>query len=298
MRPSLAAPATPRGKIEDTVTMEFPTNRSLGKLFRLDLRFPAGPRRVGHYIEARGRVTMPASSQLMLELTYSGAEDLSPLSKIKTDSIYSIDAGHVDNFSDKGLDIISHLPSVKTLTVDDTDITDKGMHSIGQMTQLIGLSMQQLTLSATGVAEIQHLKNLQRLRLDQVHLDDSSAKSLSGLVNLTYLNISHCSVNSEMLQNLKSMQAMITLHLQNNNKITDKGITYLTSMSHLTVLDLQQTAVTASCGKSLKGLGHLTELAVSLPTEQKLQLAKELPHCNVSNELNPSVPVEVFAPLK
>jgi len=298
IQPSIAAPATPRGNIEDTVTLEFPANRSMGKLFRLDLKYPAGPRRVGHYVEARGRVTVPASCKLMLELSYAGTEDLSPLTQIKTDSLYSIDAGHVDNFNDKGLDVISHLTSVKTLTVDDTDITDKGMHSIGQMTQLIALSMQQLTLSASGIAEIQHLKNLQRLRMVLVHLDETSAKNLSGLVNLTYLNVSHCSVTSEMLQNLKSMQNMITLHLQNNKKITDKGLIYLNSMSHLTVLDLQDTSVTAACGKSLKGLGHLAELAVSLPTEQKLLIAKELPHCRVSNELNPPVPIEVFAPLK
>ncbi len=296
--PAAADKAAVDAKKESTVTLVFPKNRSLGRLYKLDMRFPAGPRRLTPSMDARGNITIPASCKIQLAVSYEGATDLSPLKNIKADNIFMIDAGHVDNFNDRCLESISALKSVKSLVVDDTDITDKGMHSICSMSQLIALSMQQLTIKDAALNELQNLKNLQRLRLDYIRLTHESAKNLRTLVDLGYLNISYCSIDDEMMQNLKSLKKLQTLHLADNKQVTDRGIQCLVGLPQLFDLDAQRVSLTPGCAKYLKQIKSLRQLSVSLAAPDFQTLAKQLPDCKLTNNAAPNIPVEVFAPLK
>lgn len=283
---------------ERLVNIDFPANRSIGKLYRLNMVNPDGPVMLKPAIEAKGRVSIPSLTKLALVLSYEGGRDLSCLDSLKTDAIYSVDAAHLDNFNDQDLRHISSLPAVSLLLIDDTDITNAGMRSIGKMTQLICLSLLQTPISDVGLTELRHLKSLRRLRLDFVRLTDLSLCNLSEMKDLSYLNLSHCGVSDEGLRCLKPLKALQILHLNDNKAVTDKGIQYLVGLTGLLDLDLSGTAVTSGCLKSLKSMKILYKLTLTLPATTKALCARELPHCSVT--LNPEavVPVEVFAPLK
>jgi hypothetical protein len=61
------------------VVLRFPLERSLGKLYRMKIVKPADPQVEGAlYAEARGNVTIPANTKLLLQISDEGAADLKP----------------------------------------------------------------------------------------------------------------------------------------------------------------------------------------------------------------------------
>ncbi|HEY9759648.1 MAG TPA: hypothetical protein V6C97_31100 [Oculatellaceae cyanobacterium] len=291
--------ATAGDTTEKTVTLKFPADHSIGKLCRLELSNASGPTKTKTaVIEAQGDVKVPASWKLLLTPSYAGAEHLDLLQKLGSDSIYSLDVANNENFSDNAMEQVSHVASIRVLKLDDSEVSDKGMQYITRMPQLLSLSCQQLILSSKGVAPLRSLKNLERLRLDYIRLQEQDLQLVSTLTNLKYLSMNHCNLEDSSMKYLKNLKKLCVLQINNNRKISDQGIEYLSTLSDIRQLDIEFTGATPNCVASLKKFPRLTDLSVGFTAQARVDAQKQLPHCDITKQKAPRIPLEVFAPLK
>jgi len=282
--------------------LRFPADRSLGKLFRLKIVDPASPQpELVPYADARANVTVPASTRLMLRISYTGATDLAPLANCADQEvIYSIDGRNVDNLSDQSLRDIAKLKSVKELLLKDTDITDKGAQYIASMPQLVHLDLCETMITARGLSSLRSLTALRTLDAAVLSIKGTDLACLVPMVHLEYLDLSRTRLSNEALKNLSKVITLGKLRMTNNSDITDEGVPELANLRNLKELNLIGTGVTKKVLTTLQKMKQLNSVALSLPPEElvqiRLSLRKTNPGCQVLGSVPTKIKAEFFHP--
>jgi hypothetical protein len=267
--------------------LHFPLNRSLGKLYRLNLADPVVPSaEASAYAQASGTVTVPANTKLMLQISYIGATDLAPLASCSDqDVIYSIDANHVENLSDRDLQEIGKLKSVKQLLLSNTDTTDKGLQYIAtSMPQLLHLDLCATMITARGLDSLRSLTALKKLELDYLSTKGTDLAGLVPMTHLQFLAIARAQLTDNAMKNLGKVTSLVRLKVA-KNAITDEGVFYLANLKNLQDLDLNETRVTKRCLPSLQKMTRLRAVKISLAKEELAKMEQSLgktnPGCQV-----------------
>jgi len=274
------------------VVLHFPPDRSLGKLYRLKIASPENPTAEDSpCAEARGNVTLPANTKLMLKVSYEGAADLAPLAKCTDqDVIYTIHACHVESLSDKSLQDIAKLKSVKQLLLTDTDITDKGAEYIGTMPQLLDLDVHETLITAKGLNSLRSLTALKKLELDLLRIKGTDLACLVPMVHLQYLEVGRTGLADNAMKNVGKLTSLVQLKVAKNADITDEGVFYLANLNNLQELSLRETGVTKKCLPVLQKLSRLTSVELSLPPQDVAQIAQSLHKTNPGCQIQGKTP--------
>ena len=156
--------------------------------------------------------------------------------------------------NDEGL---KHLKGMRlnTLTLSLTNITDRGLDEIRDMATLKLLDISYDKITDKAFDAIGKLKNLERLRVDHASINGTGFKQLAGLKNLTELQVGNNPINDEGLKYLKRLSLRI-LNLS-HTEITDRGIDEIKDITTLKLLNVKDT--NASLGKleQIRGLNIL-----------------------------------------
>lgn len=161
--------------------VHFPANRSVGQLSVQDA---SRVRRITHWFhwgdpteweylgQAQGDVHVPAGKRLRLVLNKTAWKNWSWLSKLRPDDIYEliIPAMSTDTVkpSDRCMPYIARLTGLRSLNIEQTDVTDKGLRYIKNLKQLHLLDIQSdNSFSDTALRSLQReLPNLFILRIN------------------------------------------------------------------------------------------------------------------------------------
>jgi uncharacterized protein YjbI with pentapeptide repeats len=157
-----------------------------------------------------------------------------------------------------GLSAASGMTKLKTLSLEGSLIGDAGLE------KLKGLSIDKLDLSETPVTDkglkwLAECPNLQSLKLRGTKITDAAFASLSKLKALNDLDISGTSVTGVGIAQLKELVDLGSLNLQDTS-ISDAGIAGLDGHPKLMQLNLKDTAVSDAGIAKIAGLPSLTEL--------------------------------------
>jgi hypothetical protein len=179
--------------------------------------------------------------------------------------LITLNIHYCDDFDDTSLTaILANCPQLKSLTVEDCELTDYGFQYIGTC------------------------KNLQFLDIGACSLitDKSMEYIGAGCPNLSYLNIGHCSqlTNKGVEYICSGCQKLKYLNIQNCPEMTDDVMKNIFKSKKLEVLKLSFNSHLLGIHFLLipSNLVHLTELHVpgcfSLDEKHMNKLKEEMPH--------------------
>jgi Leucine Rich repeat len=283
-------------------TLIFPSDRSMGRLCKVRRITPFYGLSISkpHFALAQGVIKIPADTKIRLELSYVGAEDATPLLKLHSKALISIDARDVDSVDDKTVQVISQLKNLWELRLDTTDVTDQGMESLKSMSDLVDLNIGRTLISAAGLSALKSLTSLQRLVVGWNKLTDDSIANVEGL-KLVFLSIGASGLSDKALEHVAKVKTLRSLEVFDNKKITNKGVASLVDLPVLESLSLNGTSVDMRALESFKKMKKLNHLVLDTRNFQPadiVALRAALPMCDVQHFIiKTNVSPEVLAPL-
>ncbi|MEC7564817.1 MAG: hypothetical protein VX738_03955 [Planctomycetota bacterium] len=205
--------------------------------------------------------------------------------------------------ADADLTLLQQLEKLTSVRLNETQITDDGLETMGNLTNLTNLDLRGCNISNTGIAHLTGLTNLRALRLSGesglTTVDDGALADVGKLTNLKALFLDHLWVG-ENLTDLAPLQSLEELYLAktlidddslkaiqqhpklkklriSQTQITDAGLEQLTTLTHLTDLDLSENSVISDRGMApiskITTLQKLNLWRVALSDEGIRQLA-------------------------
>ena len=210
-------------------------------------------------------------------ITDQGLAQLAHLTKLKALLITE------SRITDNGLAHLKEMKQLKQLWVDDSTITGAGL------AQLQGLDITQLSLSRTkitddGLAHLKGMRSLTELFLGDLSVTGAGFVHLHGLP-ITTLHLGRSAVNDAGLKNLAGLKKLESISFWNTKSITDAGLAALKDVSTLKTVGLDATPITDAALPHLKALTGLTLLNVQntkMTAGGVAELAKALPKCKVA----------------
>jgi beta-lactamase regulating signal transducer with metallopeptidase domain len=287
------APAeTPKTETERVIN--FPKNRSLGKLF-IQMPSPVKDTRArlersvldcGDYLcEAQGNVRIPPDRQLTLIVDPDAAADLSGLSKLQPEDLYGIifppgPQGLSNDIGNAVMQHIAHLTGLKTLKLSFTNvgdagmkyvialksleyldttsqITDKGMAYVSQLTSLKSLGLfGPSRITDAGLQHISKMTSLEELALAGESMGDEGLIYLCNLPRLEYLRLHGTNFGDYGMVHLKKLPSLKRLSFpQGKAFISDTGLAQIAEIPNLEELNMEARGDVTD-----EGLAHLVKL--------------------------------------
>ncbi len=156
--------------------LQFPEGSSIGELLR---EAEDDPEYWQFLATAKGRVKVPASDRLQLELNKTRPVDLSALAKLPADSFYSLD-------------------------LSGSHVVDSDLANIVRFTELYELDLSDTAVTDEAVKHLITLKKLRKLWLDNTKVTERGIEDLRSLANLAKLSLVGSKINSSQIQVLKT----------------------------------------------------------------------------------------------
>ncbi|WP_406699508.1 hypothetical protein V5E97_11650 [Singulisphaera sp. Ch08] len=142
---------------------------------------------------------------------------------------------------------------VERRTSDRSKTDDALMAHIGRLRRLRTLRLDNTQVTEDGLIHLKGLTGLDSLSLAYTRIDDRGLVHLKGLTSLDSLSLAHTRIDDRGLTHLKGLTGLRSLSLD-NTRVSDRGLTHLMGLTGLQTLSLDNTRV------SDRGLVHLEEL--------------------------------------
>ena len=197
--------------------------------------------------------------------------------------------------TEAGLGHLTSLPGLRAIDLEFCDgITDAACPVLARMQQLRALNVAKTgfethRISDDGLAELSRLTQLEFLNLTGNAMRDDGLKHLRSLTRLRDLNLSRVWISDAGLDHLANVSGLRRLVLLFSEGfagpiVTDAGIETLSSLEHLTDLNLVDSRVTDAAVDeliSLQKLSHLTVTGSQISADGISRLRKAKPDCAV-----------------
>jgi serine/threonine protein kinase len=163
------------------------------------------------------------------------------------------------NITDKGMASVSQIRTLQYLNLRQTDVGDKGCLLLAQLPELRMLLLSETIVTGTCLPAIAKMPELKELHLD---FDLPVRNHLSALANskISILSLAKDEVTDDDLDALLKMHALTYLSLDDNVKITDKGLLKLAQLPHLNTLRIRNCRVTSAGMRKFKLLNPACKL--------------------------------------
>ena len=118
--------------------------------------------------------------------------------------------------------------------------------------EIVALDLTGVSLNESHLAAIGTLRFLRSLALPKTNLTDDGLKTVGKLPNLAFLSIGRTRISSDGLRHLKRLKNLKGLRIFGNKGVGDSGVAHLMGMKTLTVLQINNTAITKAGVQKLK----------------------------------------------
>ncbi len=249
-----------RASSDQTRTLRFPQDRSLGTLYTRDVGkqdWYEGWEQVG---EAQGNRFVDAGKQVKLEVNEAAAADLSPLARLGPDDLQML------GFDWKPVTIgslapLAKLTGLRAVNLQSTKFDPEEFRYLTGLQNLEVLRLGDYKLTDTGMEYVGKLTSLQSLALWGTGISDEGLRYLQGLTKLTFLALNGCAITDQGLFYLRGMTALEGLQLS-QTKITNAGLVHLQHMTRLKHLDIGYDAITDVGMRHLERLPQLEGISL------------------------------------
>ena len=161
--------------------------------------------------------------------------------------------------TDAGISHLAGLSRLKQLYINATRISDTGLKIVGDLRNLRDLFLSHTPITDAGLAHLVALTGLEKLYLNGTQITDDGLAHVAKLSNLKMLVLSSdVAITDAGVAHLAALQNLEQLYLPEG--ITDDGIQYLSRMTHLRQLDLEDTHISDAGLHHLSGLHNLTKI--------------------------------------
>jgi hypothetical protein len=157
--------------------------------------------------------------------------------------VIEIDLRGSQRFRDGHVQILKQFPHLKTLTLEELNVTDQGLIELGKLTQLIKLNLFGTEVTDAGMNHIGKLTELRTLQLGKTRITDAGLKELRGLTALKTLGLWKTGITDQGLKEIGEFKELKTLYL-GKTAITNEGLKQLTGLKKLRILYVEDTRVT------------------------------------------------------
>ena len=225
-------------------TLNFPTNRSLGKLYILEenLHFLSGSGEEEKG-EAQGsvRIFVPDGWLLELRVSPEASTDLSTLSTLNPNDLQAISLYNTQ-VTDEGLSHLQKLSGLKSLDLSNTQINGTGLAYFNGLSGLKALNLTFTSVTDSGLADLKKIPNLQSLSLSKTKISDRALAYVKELPQLENLELYYTNVSDSGLQQIQQLTQLQSLNI-GWTQVTDAGLSYLIGLTQLRKLNLDSTAL-------------------------------------------------------
>ncbi len=189
--------------------LQFPTTQSVG--------------RVGQYVAseqwlryhdlgpAQGCVVV-TDDEARLELTWDGPDDLSSLTQLQANDLYSLSLWKLFTLPDAELRHLHGLTGLRELVLLQTlAVTDDGLVYLRGLSNLEALSIEDVPITDAGLRHLTELLQLRDLSLAYTHVTDTGMRYLHGLVRLRKLDLTYTAVSAAAIEALARVLPRCTI---------------------------------------------------------------------------------------
>lgn len=251
-------------------------------------------------IQAKGRLTFPPGTALLLVLNYDTASDLSPLKKIQPNGLNRLNMEKLE-ITDDQLVNIEHLTGLQGLDLQETDVTNKGLVHLQPLKNLSNLNLRSTLITGAGMVQLKPLQNLHTINFASTNLGDDGLECFKDLPNLKDCAVARCRIGDKGMKSLCALKQLTKLDVGYNKDITDGGMSFIVGMNSLKQLIIPQTSITVKSLRYLRQLPALREVVYSAAMFDKKQIAemqRALPKCKFTELLKyRDADIELFEPL-
>lgn len=180
---------------------------------------------------------------------------------------------------DHALRYINRLRHLRSLDLQETQITDAGLAHLEGLDSLRRLNLERTAVTGAGLQHISRLRQLEWLCLRNARATNCGM-ALSQMTHLTHLDLTHTGVTDDDARHLRSLRKLRWLSLGGATKITDASLITVGGLTELEWLSLGATQATDAGASHLCHLHTLTFLdtwGTRITAGAKQQLRRELP---------------------
>jgi len=160
--------------------------------------------------------------------------------------------------TDGSIAILSKLPNLRELRLEDAAVTDAGLRQVGQLERLEILYVVKCGVTDRGLSALRQLSHLTWLHLEGTDVTADGLSLLDELTTLQVLALPGLSVDEQGLRRIGALRQLRWLDLR-NTPLTSADLSHLHALTECTWLDLSGTQID---GAGLKHLAKLTNLEI------------------------------------
>jgi internalin A len=120
-------------------------------------------------------------------------------------------------FGDAGLAVLSGLPRIRTLELDDNGITDAGLRHLRKLTALESLCVCDPAITDDGLRALSNIASLRELMITSRRIQGPGARFLVQLKRLEWLDLSGTSIDDSVLEHLAELPSLKHVSLDFTN---------------------------------------------------------------------------------
>lgn len=192
--------------------------------------------------------------------------------------------GGCSRVTDQGIAHLKNLSNLQTLDVYCCrGITNTATLSLRELVNLRSLNIGFNNISDEGVEILATaLPGLRELSISGTEVSTEGVRQISGhLRSLEKLDLRQTLVSDAAIGYLSSLPSLLNLSLQMCSRLTDSGLTHLTTMPRLQVLNIRQVHVGERALKCLSSLKHLKRLKCDPRVAASLTSSKIMVHVHI-----------------
>lgn len=130
-------------------------------------------------------------------------------------------------FSTRHFEYLSHLGSLKILTIDSVKFELAALSYVSSVESLEELTIRNCNFNGTGIELLANCKNLRILTLAGIEFSEEGSKGLSKLTGLKHLEFEDAMVAPELFESLHGFKNLKTCDIVATNKIDESHVNAL-----------------------------------------------------------------------
>jgi Leucine-rich repeat (LRR) protein len=154
---------------------------------------------------------------------------------------HSIELSYCQNITNDGLKYLLRNKRLKNLVLQyDGQVSDQGLENLSGLSSLQSLTISTIVTTNRGLAAISQMKGLTRLILDGTELkfDDGGVAYLTRLKRLEHLTINHSNITDVSLKTISRIRSLRSIELTNDGKVSGAGYASLSELPLLRELSI------------------------------------------------------------
>lgn len=281
-------------KINAALVLNFPANKSIGKLTFNE----NGIRRT---VPAKGTITLESNCQADLRMNFDGIASMAVLGGLPPTALRGLDMSNLEIENDQFTNL-ANLTGLEMINARSTDLSDGGLKYLQNLKLLRSLNLSETLITSRGLAQLKPLTKLEHLSISNTNIGDDGLRELASLPRLHSLALARTHITDEGMKTLCTLPALDSIDFEYNAQITDAAIANLKVMGkRLTHLKVAHSGVTRKSIADLKNMKALVQLIYAdsnFSAEDLTDLKKALPQCQfIDFNKRAHMPADLFAPL-